>query len=269
MGEARVCIRCGTTALAGRNSCNECGGAIVYVATNDVPQPAYASVGGPPTGAGPAAPVDGVPFEPGEAQVAPELHRRSRNAVVAANFMIVFVVVAVVVIALVGWSAFGGGGSGGVPNELHAYANGSGGIPYTTPRFGVRLPDNYTVSSFDLPVGGYTVSMTGAVARVGNVTVGVASGSIQAGASSFALAHMPDVGQRLGASINLGAESLTVKAVSWHGRGAFDLTAKSDQIGTLYMRVAVLGNRIVAFVVGAKNGGERILHALADSYRDR
>src|SRR5690242_1999977 len=211
--QPRACIRCGSPARTGRNSCNECGGTVVNVASAEESRvlartaPAAASPAdwGPwaserPTPAEPGAPdaKDALGFQPGEAHVVPELRRRGRNAVLAANFMIAFVVIAVVAIALIGWSAFGSGGRStkGVPANLRAYAAGRGGLAYRTSDFTVRLPDSYQVDSGTMPVGGYEVMVKGAKARVDGMVVGVASGSLPAGAAQFAQSHLQYVGQQ-------------------------------------------------------------------------
>jgi hypothetical protein len=219
----------------------------------------------------PAAPVDAVPFQPGEAHVAPELRRRSRKAVVAANFMIVFVVVAVVAIALIGWNAFGGSGgrsTSGVPANLRVYAAGIGGLPYKTANFTVRLPDSYKVDSGSMPVGGYDVKVTGATARVDDMVIAVASGSLPAGAAQFAQSHLQYVGQQSVADMGLSFDSGDLKTQTWHGRNAYDIDAGAKDV-RIHVRLVVVGTRYIVFVVAGPQGSNAVMAALLDSYQER
>ena len=272
MGEARVCIRCGTAAREGRNSCNECGGAVVYVATADAPAvraAEWASTIASPVH--PAAPVDAVLFHPGEAHVASEMRRRSCTAVVAAGFMIVLVVVAAVPLGFIGWNAFAGSGgrsTKGVPKNLRAYAAGTGGLPYNTAAFTARLPDSYNVDRGTMPVGGYNVNVTGATAHVDDMVVAVASGSLPRSAAEFAQSHLQYVGQQMLADSGLSLASGVVKTQTWHDRPAYDIDYATKDV-QIHARLIVVAKRYIVFVVGGLEGSDAVMAALLDSYKER
>lgn len=185
--------------------------------------------------------------------------------------MLAFVVIAAVPLAIIGWNAFvgnGGRSTNGVPENLRAYAAGTGGLPYNTAAFTVRLPDSYRVDRGTMPVGGYDVKVTGATAHVDDMVVAVASGSLPRGAAQFAQSHFQYVGQQMLADSSLSLASGDVKTQTWHDRPAYDIDYATKDL-QIHARLIVVGKRYIVFLVGGPKGSGAVMAALLDSYKER
>jgi hypothetical protein len=196
--------------------------------------------------------------------MAPELHRRSRNAVLTANVLIALVIVGFVGLAAVGWSAYGPSGGGGGPTALRPYLNGSGGQVSSTSKFTVRLPSDYHLIRATQPIGGYEVPITIASAETEGSVVAVGNGTMPAGAAAYATAHLARVGELFAASVRPGTGVATVKSVTWHGRPAFDISLKGDTAKGI-VRLAVDGRSLLAFMVIERSSASRVMDVLLDS----